>query len=157
MAGRDLNDLARRLNKIAASVPTATVEKMKEVAVNVAFEIAQRTPVDEAVARSNWIVKVGSPISKIGAAYRPYLPRRKGGQGGWVTERRNLFAVRDEAKAAVALLRAEQPIYITNNVPYIQRLNRGYSLQAPAGFVQMGIMAGLAKSRFKRKFLIDVK
>lgn len=31
-------------------------------------------------------------------------------------------------------------IYISNNLPYIQRLNEGWSSQAPANFVDKGIM-----------------
>ena len=32
------------------------------------------------------------------------------------------------------------PIYITNNVPYINSLNGGHSQHAPAGFVERAIV-----------------
>jgi hypothetical protein len=34
-------------------------------------------------------------------------------------------------------------IFFSNNVPYARRLNQGHSQQAPAGFVQKAIRAGL--------------
>jgi hypothetical protein len=41
-------------------------------------------------------------------------------------------------------------IYITNNVPYINRLNNGWSRQAPIGFVERSITRGV-KLRGGRK------
>lgn len=41
-------------------------------------------------------------------------------------------------------------IYITNNVPYINRLNNGWSRQAPSGFVERSITRGV-KLRGGRK------
>jgi hypothetical protein len=32
-------------------------------------------------------------------------------------------------------------MHITNNLPYIVRLNQGYSAQAPAGYVEQGVLA----------------
>ena len=39
--------------------------------------------------------------------------------------------------AAINDYRSGRTIYIVNNVPYISRLNRGWSNQAPAGFVEL--------------------
>ena len=45
---------------------------------------------------------------------------------------------------------ANREIHITNNAPHIQPLNDGHSKQAPAGFVQIAVMEGLAGLRRAR-------
>jgi hypothetical protein len=41
-------------------------------------------------------------------------------------------------------------VYISNNLPYIDRLNKGHSKQAPAGFIESAINAGLTAIRKAR-------
>lgn len=41
-----------------------------------------------------------------------------------------------------------QTVHITNNVPYIARLNNGYSNQTPAGFVDRAILTAGIKVKF---------
>lgn len=41
-----------------------------------------------------------------------------------------------------------QTVHITNNVPYIGRLNNGYSKKTPAGFVDRAILTAGIKVRF---------
>jgi hypothetical protein len=63
-----------------------------------------------------------------------------------------------EANAAAAIEQAaaviegydidkNRSIHISNNLPYIGPLNDGHSKQAPAAFVQMAVMDGLATVR----------
>jgi hypothetical protein len=42
---------------------------------------------------------------------------------------------------------ASSPIHLNNNLPYIIPLNQGWSTQAPAGFIDMAILDGLAAIR----------
>lgn len=51
---------------------------------------------------------------------------------------------------AVARYKMNDVINISNNLPYIKRLNEGYSKQARVGFVEDAIL--LAKSQTDRKF-----
>ena len=51
------------------------------------------------------------------------------------------------AKIAHFDIDKHKSIHITNNLPYIGSLNDGHSKQAPAGFVQMATLAGLAAVR----------
>ena len=44
-------------------------------------------------------------------------------------------------------------LHIQNNVPYIERLNDGWSSQAPAGFVEKAILAANGISTNERKLL----
>ncbi len=45
-----------------------------------------------------------------------------------------------------AEFRLGQTIWLSSNIPYIQRLNDGHSTQAPAGFVEMAIEAGIREA-----------
>lgn len=89
------------------------------------------TPVDTGWARANWQpsigkraeAAVGSPDSVTGAAQSAGLSA--------------LLAWK---------LSSGAKIYITNNVPYIGRLNRGSSQQAPAGFVQAAIRRAIGSA-----------
>lgn len=40
-------------------------------------------------------------------------------------------------------------VYVENNVPYIERLERGYSRQAPRGFVKQAISAAITNTNKK--------
>ncbi len=44
-----------------------------------------------------------------------------------------------QALAEIAGHTAGKEIFISNNVPYIGRLNNGHSAQAPSGFVEMAV------------------
>lgn len=77
-----------------------------------------KTPVDTGRARGNWFVAIGSPSSAAnGKADKP----------GQTTI--------DAGSAVITGLTEAQAVWITNNLPYIGRLENGYSQQAPAGMV----------------------
>lgn len=90
------------------------------------------TPVDFGWASANWFINVGSPST----ANTGNLPKN----------RPSAVAGR-EAQQAATVARfvsgynwlssggANAVVHISNNVPYINRLNTGWSNQAPAGFV----------------------
>jgi hypothetical protein len=97
------------------------------------------TPVDTGRARSNWRAQVGSPPS---GTIQPYVPGSKLGIG----EQANAAAAIQQAAGQVASWRpsTEVPLFISNNVAYIGKLNEGSSKQAPANFVEQAISAGLS-------------
>lgn len=152
MVDRDLSYLAKRLDQIAVAVTKDVNQFVADVVLNVQYDVAKSTPVDEGVARSNWVVRVGTPTALMRRAYSPYFPRRKGGPGGTVSEGRNLAAAHAQGQAAIARRKPDQPVYITNNAPYIVALNQGFSRQAPAGFVQTGILTALRSTAASFRF-----
>ena len=89
------------------------------------------TPVDTGRARSNWLTSLGKPRTgtvEVGGAPNP--------------------------RSTIAQRKPGQVIFITNNLPYIQRLNEGSSSQAPANFVEMAVMEGervIRKGRLLKK------
>jgi hypothetical protein len=106
------------------------VEKtVKKITLDATANLIEDTPRDLGWARVNWIPSLGSPSlsgnvsnpseGEVGAA------RRKQDQG--------------IARVVTGFRLGSGKVYISNNVPYIMRLNEGSSTQAPAGFVQASI------------------
>lgn len=84
--------------------------------------VVPRTPVDTGRARSNWLVGINAPRRDA----QPALDQS--GQGAIA-----------EGRALIAAVRAGTIGFVSNNLPYINSLNRGSSPQAPAGFVQHAV------------------
>ena len=101
----------------------------ERVCVDLTLEITARlqiaTPIDLGWARAGWVPSIGAPYTG-GANLKPdpILVR---------------IAAAEQAEAVgnIPSYKITQgPIWISNNVVYIQRLNDGWSKQAPSGFVQ---------------------
>lgn len=96
------------------------------VALTVDQTVVSSTPVDTGRARGNWQVSLGFPVVE---------EQDLVDKAGTVT-----------IAAGAAVIRSRQSgqtIFISNNVPYIGRLNQGSSSQAPANFVEMAVMDGI--------------
>jgi len=89
-----------------------TQEVIAKTALDIDRQLVNQTPVDTGRAKSNWIATVGVPSSETRESTTPI----------------NNEPVYNSAKFG-------QKIFITNNLPYIQRLNNGYSAKAPSGYV----------------------
>ena len=90
------------------------------VAVNVQAELVEATPVDTGFAAANWQLTIGEP-----ADGTVDLSGSVADLAGYTIDQGSVFS--------------------TNNASYIQRLNAGSSTQAPAGFVELAIAAGVAE------------
>ena len=119
-----------------------------ETATDIAHNIIRATPVDTGRARSNWIPRIGGPSSH---TRNPFAPGRHLGVG----ESGNARAALANATAVFSQRKpGGGPLYLTNNLKYIARLNEGYSKQAPSGFVQTSIQSALT-TLTKQKLLKD--
>jgi hypothetical protein len=132
----DLEQFSRRITVRAERVAQNADRLIRKVALAVDQAVVHATPVDTGRARSNWIAQLGSPSSEI---REPYAP----GDGLGASEAANAQAATDQALSAIAQYRSGQEIHITNNLPYIQKLNDGHSAQAPENFVEQAIQAGI--------------
>ena len=121
--------LAKAIKKLAKNVKANTVIAVKKAAIAIDQKVITSTPVDTGRARYNWLVKVGQPDTRV-----LDTPGSKS-QGT-----RDALTQGREATSGYKL--GDSGIYITNNLPYIERLNNGYSAQAPAGMVERAIQAG---------------
>jgi hypothetical protein len=118
--------------EITKIIITGVGNAAKKLALNIHGELVDKTPVDTGWARSNWIPQVGRPFEKT------------------VGDPENLS---DRAEAGVAEVSnwkiSDGPIHITNNVPYIRKLNGGSSAQVPAGFVNKAVQGEVEKIKGK--------
>lgn len=108
-------------------------------------EAVKTTPVDTGMARSNWVVTVGSPFNDIIPAYAPY-PKYSGPKLG---EQANAEAAIGQGKSASALfsIDATDIAYLQNNAEYIGKLNDGTQSAQSSNMVEFALLAALEKIR----------
>lgn len=145
---KTLLDLANRMYALAAAIPDANSKLAVKVALTIVGDLSYKTPVDTSKALSNWVVSVGAP--SVGIIPANVQGLKGSSQGASAAE------ALAKAKATLANKKPGQSIFITNNLPYIRRLNDGYSRQAPAGFVERAVLIG-RKQVEKAKVLDNVK
>lgn len=139
---KNLQDLARSLNKKVDEIEKAASDLAVGTALTIVGDLAVKTPVDTSKAISNWQVDLNKePSNRI----EPHYP---GSHGSTFSA-----SAGETLSKAKMILRNKKPgsvIYITNNLPYIQKLNEGSSKQEPAGFVERAILLA-RKFRESRK------
>lgn len=128
----DLRDLAKYLDDLSKQVTVGTERVMRATGLAAHSAVVLATPVDTGAARSNWQVTLASPAQGI----RPSLvPGEKGSTGGQAAS-----AVLTEGQQRIGgFTLSAGTINLTNNLPYIQRLNEGWSNQAPSNFVETAV------------------
>lgn len=142
----DLHALANRLEKRAEQIKVEASNAAVSAAMTIVGDLAFTTPVDTSEAVSNWQVTLGSPTS---SNIAPHFP-------GELGSTRNASAAETiaQAKATLSGKKPGQPIYITNNTPYISDLNNGTSRQQPAGFVERAVLLGrLQLAKFRKRII----
>lgn len=128
-----LEEFSRRMRIRAEQVSGNTTALVRRTALAVDQALVMGTPVDTGRARSNWVAQIGVRFDGVIDAYSP-------GEAG-STAGQNEQAAMDQAERVIRQYQSgfDRTIYITNNLPYIQRLNEGWSAQAPAMFVEMAV------------------
>lgn len=91
---------------------------VQKISMEMLSRIIMRTPVDTGRARANWSVSVGNPVTVQTEAVDP--------SGGQTIAR---------GAAIIASMDKLETVWISNNLPYANRLENGWSQQAPAGMV----------------------
>ncbi len=152
----DMGDAAKRFFRLAKGVEVATLTVTKEQALDTQYELAKATPVDVATARSNWRISVGRPLVGRIEAYSPYPSRHRPpyGSGGSKSEGANLAAVVNQGRSRLSTYKTGS-IYVTNALPYINRLDDGWSKQASSGFVARAVLAATTRTKPKIKTIFD--
>lgn len=133
MAG-NLLTLADAIAKRRKAIPEAASKLAVETALTIVGDLAYKTPVDTSQALSSWEVTLDAPSqNKPG----PHFPGKQGS-----SYRASAAETIARAKAILKSKKPGQVIYITNNQPYIRKLNDGSSAQQPAGFVERAVLIG---------------
>lgn len=91
-------------------------KKIRTIAIQLLNEVTMRMPVDTGRARANTIVSIGSPVYQVLDSYD-----KAGG------------ATIAEGASRLSGLEPYTVVYLQNNLPYIERLEDGYSKKAPVG------------------------
>lgn len=138
---KSFSSFSTRLSRLKRDIPKAANEVKKTAARELVKTLVPRTPVLTGQARSNWTVTANTPFTR--ATLFPAVDR--GGGPSFASLERTLLTVQPGSD-----------IYIRNNLPYIVRLNEGYSKQAPAGFVNTVVnevkakFGGFIRAEFKQ-------
>ncbi len=94
-------------------------------------------PVDTGFSRGAWTPSVGTPDTTVHVVPRDEAKAKSQGASN---RSKNL----DRSKGIVRSYRLKNgTIFISNNLPYIGRLNAGSSAQAPARFVEAAILTAV--------------
>lgn len=107
--------------------PELIVPFHKKLVFEALTRLVQKTPVDTGRARANWQVTIGRAAK--GVVQDTDAQSNLGG-GSKTT---------DKGIAALSALKPHQVVFITNNVPYIRRLEDGHSKQAPQGMLRLTV------------------
>lgn len=134
-------EFQRRINRIAARVAEGGDRAVRMAFLAIDQAVVLATPVDTSRARSNWLPNLDAPAS---GQIAPYVAGEKGSSAAASSE-----AAMDAAKAVAKKYDGDRnrELHITNNLPYIAKLNEGSSTQAPALFVETAVAAGAAAIR----------
>lgn len=108
------SEIGRWRDKVERRMETA----VRKIAIDVFTRVILRTPVLSGRARGNWQVAIGN------------LPT-----GTLELDDKDGSITIGKVEAETLGLKAGESIYLVNNLPYIYRLETGYSDQAPAGMV----------------------
>ena len=118
------------IQAISKALDGAVETVVKKVTADVTANLQEATPVDTGWAQSNWIPKIGRGFNGV-----------VGSKAGVLTTAQITALLEVQSRYTLK----QGKVFINNNVPYILRLNDGYSKQAPAGFVQIAIRKAITQ------------
>lgn len=137
-----LGGFAKRMRQYADNVDNNRSKVVRTIALAADQAIVTATPVDTGAARSNWNVGIDGPDSTVREAYSP-------GENGSTAAENTAQAIA-AGKAVIAQFdkkKGHLSIWISNALPYIERLNEGWSAQAPAKYVESAVEAANRAAR----------
>jgi len=129
------DDNRAQIRAIIQGLREVTEQVVVRLSLNVTAELIETTPVDTGWARANWVPAIG--VSPIGRA-------TSDPDAGQVAAQQARQALGQAQVLSYQL--GQGSVFISNNVPYIGRLNDGSSSQAPTGFIQAAIRRGVQRT-----------
>lgn len=94
----------------------------RKLGVNVDRRLVQETPRDTGAAAASWFAAYGQPSNEVFDV------------NGGDADTAALQAI-EQGAATASRFKAGDVLFITNNQPYIERLNEGYSKKAPSRYI----------------------
>jgi hypothetical protein len=111
---------------------------LRETMLRLLTKIIERNPVDTGRSRAGWF------------PYKDHAGEGVDGGGSGAEQGRSEGSYREDLEGA------NMYIEVTNGVPYIKRLEYGYSTQAPAGMVRVSmreLLAGEVDDEFEKSII----
>ncbi len=137
--------MATNRGQVIASITHGTERVIKRLTLDVTANMQESpplgTPVDTGFARVNWIPNIGRPHRQQAGTY-------EAAEAGRIDSGPQQAGV---ARVAALYRLANGPTFVSQNVGYVQKLNRGSSPQSPAGFVQAAIVRAVKSPGSNRK------
>jgi hypothetical protein len=103
---------------------------VKKVAIDVMTSVVNKSPVDTGRFRGNWQIGIGAVNGETDSA------EDKSGNNAI-----------NKAQSKLIGFKSGRTIFISNSLPYAQRLENGYSKQAPLGMVRLTVIETKRKLR----------
>ena len=118
----------RDLEKFAKALEIDVTTVVKKIGFDLFGRIVKKTPVDTGRARASWTIAINEPDRTVAEAgeHKAYQSAPD-------------EAAKAKANAGMAALKPYEPVWISNNLPYIDALEHGHSKQAPEGMVALSI------------------
>jgi len=126
---------SRNIRTLASRIENNSASLIRRVSKRTLKKLVNGTPVDTGEARSNWRVSLGNPT-------RSVIPPHAPGKHLGIHEKSNAKATIQEGFQTIEKLKsnskggAVQSLYITNSIPFLDRLRNGYSAQQPNDWVE---------------------
>lgn len=129
-----------KISVIIAGLDRFVADQVRDLTLEITANLSEKTPVDIGWARANWIPAVGQPNAIVidGNPERGDVAVALGRQSAGLSQ---IAGYRLSAGST----------FVSNNAPYIRRLNDGWSKQAPSGYVQTEIRRAVrtVKARYR--------
>jgi len=119
--------LTTDLQRIAQSNKAKMVKVAQNSLMRIGGAIVAKSPVDSGRFKNNWMSAYGAPDESTTNSFA----KTELGEGRG--------AVVGRLKAKLDLLDTGQFFYFTNSLPYAERLEYGWSQQAPGGMVRLSV------------------
>lgn len=140
-----LSEFSERLNNAIQKLPDNVNSLKRSVAIAVHSSLVESTPVMTGQARTNWRAYLNENEGE-------QLPPPDNAESG-------MSAAKAQAASVINQAPANATIYIVNRAQHIQKLNQGWSVQAPSEFVRIAALrAALAvSSKATSKHLMEFR
>lgn len=125
-----------QIRAVVQGIEKVVERVVTKITLDVTANLIEMTPVDTGWARANWVPAIGTPIQQDLSAVPATVSNAQSRAG----EQQRAMA---DVVTGYRLVRGR--VFVSNNVPYITRLNDGHSRKAPAGFVQMAIQKAVTQ------------
>lgn len=122
--------LAKSLRGRALRLGESLEKTVQSAAIVILDTVVHRTPHDTGEARANWVaaIRISRP---------PNTPTKETDYDGDATVAKGVAVIQNTKR------QPGQIVFISNSAPHIVPLNEGHSKQAPAGFVELAVQAGV--------------